>query len=68
MDLVLNSSAPLFVTRSKGEDIVVISKSDYESMQETLHLLSSARNVERLFKGIKEFEKGKGVERALIEE
>jgi len=56
------------VTRSKGEDIVVLSKSDYESMQETLHLLSSARNAERLFKGIKEFEKSKGVERALIEE
>ena len=68
MDLVLTSSAPLFVTRSKGDDIVVLSKSDYESMQETLHLLSSARNAERLFKGIKEFEKGKGVERALIEE
>ena len=68
MELVFRTRSPLFVTRTKGEDIVVMSKSDYESMQETLYLLSSKENAKRLFKGIEEYEEGKGIERDLIEE
>lgn len=67
LDMVLSTRSPLFVSRSKGEDVVVLSKSDYESMQETLYLLGSSKNAERLFKGIKEFEKGKGVKRKLLD-
>ena len=67
MDQVFATSDPLFVTRSKGDDIVVMTKSDYESMNETLYLLSSKTNADRLAKGIKEFEQGKGQERALID-
>lgn len=65
LDMVLSTRSPLFVSRSKGEDVVVLSKSDYESMQETLYLLSSSKNAERLFKGIDEFKKGKGVKKEL---
>ena len=68
MDKVSSSRGPLFVTLARDEDIVVLSKSDYESMQETLYLLSSPKNAERLFQGIREFEEGKAVERDLIEE
>ena len=67
MDLVMKTRSPLFVARSKGEDVVVIAKSDYESMQETLYLLSSKKNAERLVKGIEEFENGEGMKRALID-
>ena len=67
LDLVLSTKAPLFVSRSKGEDVVVISKSDYESMQETLYLLGSAKNAERLAKGIEEFNQGKGAKRELLD-
>jgi antitoxin YefM len=67
MDKVFSSRLPLYVTRSKGEDVVVLSKSDYESMQETMYLLSSPKNAERLAKGIQEFENGKGVKRELID-
>lgn len=35
LDNVVNDSRPLHVTRTNGEDVVVLSKSDYESMQET---------------------------------
>jgi len=66
LDLVFKDRAPLFVTRSKGEDIVVMSKSDYESLQETLFLLSSPKNAERLARGIKEYEEGRAVKRKLI--
>ena len=68
MNLVLDTRAPLFVTRTKGEDIVVLSKSDYESIQETLYLLSSKKNAERIFQGIEEYEMGGGIIKELIEE
>ena len=48
MDKVFDSKAPVFVTRSNGEDIVVLSKEEYDGMQETLHLLSSPKNALRL--------------------
>lgn len=67
LDKVLSSHAPLFVSRANGEDVVVMSKADYESMQETMYLLSSAKNAERLLRGIEEFNTGKGVKRELID-
>ena len=68
LDKVLSSHSPLFVTRNNGEDVVVLSKSDYESMQETFYLLKSPNNALRLLKGINEYNKGMGQERELIEE
>jgi antitoxin YefM len=67
MDKVLSSHIPLYVSRAKGEDVVVLSKTDYESMQETMYLISSPKNAERLAKGIEEYEAGKGVKRELID-
>ena len=67
LDSVFVDHNPLFVTRSNGEDVVVMSKRDYESLNETLHLLSSPKNAERLLKGIEEYEKGEGLEKDLLE-
>lgn len=67
LDKVLSTHAPLFVSRAKGEDVVVISKSDYVSIQETLYLLGSAKNAERLAKGIEEYKKGQGLKKELID-
>lgn len=67
LDKVLKEPAPLFVTRTNGEDVVVLSKVDYESMQETFHLLKSPTNAARLLKGIEEYEKGLGRERKMVE-
>ena len=68
LDKVLINHSPLFVTRSSGEDVVVLSKSDYESMQETFYLIKSPNNATRLLKGLKEYEQGFGQEKKLIEE
>ncbi|WP_423148999.1 type II toxin-antitoxin system Phd/YefM family antitoxin [Rubrolithibacter danxiaensis] len=68
LDRVLENHTPLFVTRPNSEDVVVISKSDYESMQETFYLLKNPQNAIRLLRGIEEYEKGAGQERKLIEE
>ena len=68
MDKVLNSRIPVYVTRSKGEDVVMLSKQDYESMQETLHILSSPKNAERIAEALEEYKKGHGTKRELIDE
>ena len=68
LDAVRNNHKPLFVTSASGEDVVVLSKSDYESMEETFYLLKSPKNAERLLQGIADYEKGLGEERKLIEE
>ncbi|GAB2627661.1 type II toxin-antitoxin system Phd/YefM family antitoxin [Belliella aquatica] len=67
LDKVFINKEPLFITRANGEDVVVLSKSDYESMQETFYLLKSPKNAERLMKGLEEYENNKGQERSLIE-
>jgi antitoxin YefM len=68
LDKVRNNHTPLFVTSANGEDVVVLSKSDYESMEETFYLLKSPKNALRLLQGIENYEKGFGKERNLIEE
>ncbi|CAN5285096.1 type II toxin-antitoxin system Phd/YefM family antitoxin [soil metagenome] len=68
LDQVFTNHAPLFITRANGEDVVVLSKADYDSMQETFYLLKSPKNASRLLKGIEEYEKGMGFEKKLTEE
>ncbi|OOQ58701.1 type II toxin-antitoxin system Phd/YefM family antitoxin [Mucilaginibacter pedocola] len=68
LDKVRNNHTPLFVTSANGEDVVVLSKSDYESMEETFYLLKSPKNALRLLQGIEDYEKGLAKERNLIEE
>lgn len=68
LDKVFLDQNPLYISRTNGEDVVVLSKSEYESMMETFHLLKSPKNASRLMEGIEEYKKGKGEERSLIEE
>lgn len=67
LDKVKLNHSPLYVTRANGDDVVVLSKADYESMEETFYLLKSPANAARLLKGIEEYEKGMGQEKKLIE-
>jgi antitoxin YefM len=67
LDDVVNDQKPLYVTRANGEDVVVLSKSDYEGLQETYYLMSSPKNAERLIEVLEQANKGLGVKRDLIE-
>ncbi len=68
LDNVCINNYPLFIVRTNGEDVVVLSKTDYESLTETLHLQGNPNNAKRLMDGIREFEEGNGIQNEIIEE
>ncbi|RCK25321.1 MULTISPECIES: type II toxin-antitoxin system Phd/YefM family antitoxin [Thalassospira] len=68
MKTVNTDHTPFHVTQKSGDDVVIISKADYDSMQETMYLLSSPANAYRLNRSIAELETGNGIERPLAEE
>ena len=67
MDRVVADRAPVAVTRQKAEGVVMVSASEWASIEETLYLLQSPRNAERLLASIAELDAGKGEEHELIE-
>ena len=51
--------APIILTTETGESAVLISLEDFESIQETIYLLSSKANAKWLSESINEYESGK---------
>lgn len=63
MERVVDDRTPVVVTRQKAEAVVMVSLSDWNAMEETLHLLSSPANAARLRKSIQQLDAGRGTER-----
>lgn len=59
MDRVVKDMTQIVVTRQKAEAVVIVSLEEWNSITETLHLLSSPRNAERLVTAIREIEEGR---------
>ena len=51
-DRAVADRAPIAITRQRKEGVVMISQSEWDSIQETLYLLSSPANAKRLFGAI----------------
>ena len=66
IDKVVADRAPIAITRQRGEGAVLISESEWASIEETLYLLSSPANAKHLLDGIAELDAGKGEEHELI--
>lgn len=66
MDDVCKDHAPTVITRVNGEHVVMLSLADFNSMEETLYLLSSANNASRLMESIEQLKAGKAQPRELI--
>jgi antitoxin YefM len=67
LDRVVADKAPIAITRQKGEGVVMISQSEWESIEETLYLLRSPKNAARLLDAIRGLDAGEGEEHELIE-
>jgi antitoxin YefM len=57
----------LVVTRQHHEPLVILPLAEYQGLVETLHLLGTPANAERLHRSIAELDAGKGRKRRLIE-
>ena len=61
LDSVENDNETLIVKRKSGRGTVVISLEEYNSIMETLHILSSKKNADRLYESIQQMKSGKTV-------
>ena len=67
LDLVTKDFETLIINRGKDSGVVIISLDEYNSLQATMHELSSKANVKRLDDAIDKLESGKGFEKELID-
>lgn len=67
LDKTADGHEPLIVTRQQGEDIVVMSLSDYNAHRETISLMSNPANAIRLMQSVAEHREGKAFDIKLEE-
>ena len=65
MDRVVADRAPVVVSRQKAESVVMVSLSDWNAIEESMHLLSTEANRSRLLAAIQQLDSGKGEARDL---
>ncbi len=68
LDEVEENNETLVVKRKSGKGTVTISLEEYNSIMETVHLLSSKKNADRLYESIRQIKEGNTVDNGIIEE
>ncbi len=68
LDDVENNNETLIIKRGTGKGTVLLSLDEYNSIIETMHLLSSKANADRLYESINQMKAGKIVRQKLIED
>ena len=67
-DRVTEDREPLVVTRQAGKgNVVILSEAEFDGWRETVHLLSSPRNAERLRESVRQARAGAARERTLLD-
>jgi len=67
MDRVVADRAPVVISRQKAESVVMISLADWNAIEESMHLLSTANNRNRVLTAVEQLEDGKGTTHDLIQ-
>ena len=68
LDKVESNNETLIIKRGSGKGTVMISLDEYNSIMETVHLLSSKSNADRLYESIRQMKEGNIITENLIEE
>ena len=68
MNQVCDDHAPIIITRQSERPVVMMSLEDYSAMEETMYLLKSPANAQRLYKALEKLKEGKYQQHDLIEE
>jgi antitoxin YefM len=66
LDDVEDNNETLIIKRGSGKGTVLISLNEFNSIMETVHLLSSKSNADRLYESIRQMKAGNTVEKELI--
>lgn len=67
LDQVTDDADVTIISCRDGADTVVMSLDQYQSMMETMHLLSNSANVAHMVKSIAQHKAGKSVRRELVD-
>ena len=67
MDMVIQDSDPIIITRKNNENVVLLSVGEYSSLVETNYLLSNEANATHLKKSIAQHKSGRTKKRELYE-
>lgn len=67
LDRVVDNSMEIIVHRANSEDVVLVPLDEYNSLKETLFLLSSDKNRKRLVEGMNQVKKGETTEISIDE-
>ena len=62
LDSVEENHETLVIKRKSGKGTVMISLEEYNSIMETLHLLSSKKNADRLYESLEQVNAGKTIQ------
>jgi len=68
LDDVEKNNETLIIKRGTGHGAVLISLVEFNSIIETMHLLNSKANADRLYESIHQMKTGKSFQKELIEE
>lgn len=68
LDDVEDNNETLIIKRKSGKGTVMISLDEYNSIMETMHLLSSKSNADRLYDSIQQMNEGDTVQKDIDEE
>ena len=68
LDDVENNNETLVIKRGTGKGTILLSLVEYNSILETVYLLSSKPNADRLYESINQMKTGKTIRKKLIED
>jgi antitoxin YefM len=58
MDMATRDREPITITRNGAGTVVLLAAEEYAAMEETLHLLSTPANAERIRQGLADYAAG----------
>ncbi len=67
MDEVVQDREPITITRNGAGMVVLLALDEYDAMEETLHLLSTPANAERIRRGLEDYANGNLQEHSLCD-
>jgi len=68
MNQVCDDHAPVIITRQSERPVVMMSLEDYSAIEETMYLLKSPANAQRLYKALEKLKGKEYKKHELIEE